>query len=187
MTEEDKAPTAPTPGELVDRSGVAPGARGRGRGLKQESWSAPLAAAMVKPVSQRKLEANRANAKKSTGARTGRGKAHSRRNAVRHGLTSTTVLFRPDGPHDADLRQLWERLHEKFGSGDAITDALIDNAVAECSHQVEALKLEKGFSEMATSPRPISVGVANFHRYLTKSRRALHSTLRLLRHRVAKG
>ena len=37
-------------------------------------------------VSARKLAANRANARLSTGPRTAAGKAHSARNAVRHGL-----------------------------------------------------------------------------------------------------
>jgi len=37
-------------------------------------------------ISQRKLDANRLNAKKSTGPKTLRGKAYSRRNALKHGL-----------------------------------------------------------------------------------------------------
>jgi len=38
------------------------------------------------PISERKLKANRDNARKSTGPKTARGKAFSRRNAVKHGL-----------------------------------------------------------------------------------------------------
>lgn len=38
------------------------------------------------PVSDRKVEANRRNASKSTGPRTARGRAHSRGNAMKHGL-----------------------------------------------------------------------------------------------------
>src|SRR5262249_38992199 len=41
-------------------------------------------------VSARKLATNRANARASTGPRTAAGKAHSARNAVRHGLCSAS-------------------------------------------------------------------------------------------------
>ena len=37
-------------------------------------------------ISERKLKANRENAKKSPGPRTARGKEYSRRNATKHGL-----------------------------------------------------------------------------------------------------
>src|SRR5262249_38479222 len=43
-------------------------------------------------TSYRQIEANRRNALKSTGPRTGIGKETSRRNAVRHGLTAETVI-----------------------------------------------------------------------------------------------
>ena len=43
-------------------------------------------------ISERKLKANRENAKKSTGPRTARGKAFSRRNAVKHGLCASDLF-----------------------------------------------------------------------------------------------
>jgi len=43
------------------------------------------------PISERKLQANRANAKRSTGPRTDRGKAISGRNAVKHGILSRSL------------------------------------------------------------------------------------------------
>src|SRR5204863_5530637 len=43
-------------------------------------------------TSYKQIEANRRNARRSTGPITDEGKLHSRRNAVRHGLTAETVI-----------------------------------------------------------------------------------------------
>src|SRR5208283_4045731 len=51
------------------------------------------------------FQANRLNALKSTGPRTGEGKRISRRNAVRHGLTAETVI---DGLEDSEDYRAFE-------------------------------------------------------------------------------
>ena len=43
--------------------------------------------------SQKKLEANRRNARLSTGPRTDEGKHQSRRNAIKHGILASTLLI----------------------------------------------------------------------------------------------
>jgi hypothetical protein len=53
-------------------------------------------------VSQRQLEANRANAKRSTGPKSASGKARSRLNAVTHGLTSRQLIVGAEKPEDFD-------------------------------------------------------------------------------------
>jgi hypothetical protein len=50
----------------------------------------------IEPATAAKLEANRANAQKSTGPRTEEGKARSSRNAVKHGLSSRDLVIRSE-------------------------------------------------------------------------------------------
>src|SRR5213595_1797994 len=57
-------------------------------------------------TSFRQIEANRRNARLSTGPLTEAGKRRSRRNAVRHGLTAETVI---DALEDADDYSAFER------------------------------------------------------------------------------
>jgi hypothetical protein len=50
--------------------------------------------------SLKKIEANRANARKSTGPRTEAGKSWSSRNAVKHGITARTLGLKTDDPDE---------------------------------------------------------------------------------------
>ncbi len=66
------------------------------------------------PISARKLKANRENAKKSTGPKTVRGKAFSRRNAVKHGLfvnsvTDFEALYEDPKQYQELLNGLWDQ------------------------------------------------------------------------------
>src|SRR5688500_252086 len=57
-----------------------------------------------KPVSARKLAANRANAARSTGPTSAQGKARSAMNAVRHGLAARASVLPGEDPRElADL------------------------------------------------------------------------------------
>lgn len=47
----------------------------------------------VRPISERKIEANRRNARQSTGPKTEAGKQASRLNAVTHGLLAKAVVI----------------------------------------------------------------------------------------------
>ena len=63
-------------------------------------------------MSRKKLEANRANAKRSTGPRSAVGKARSRMNAWKHGLTATTLVIGNEDP--AHFDRLRAELMEQY-------------------------------------------------------------------------
>lgn len=56
----------------------------------------PERGTLRREISQKRLIANRRNSLRSTGPRTARGKAASRKNALRHGLLSSTLGVPPD-------------------------------------------------------------------------------------------
>ena len=75
-------------------------------------------------VSQRQLEANRANAKRSTGPKSTSGKARSRLNAVTHGLTARQLVVGAEKPEDFDA--LREALFADLEPSGALQCELVD-------------------------------------------------------------
>lgn len=65
-------------------------------------------------ISARKLQANRENAKKSTGPKTLRGKAFSRTNALTHGLFAKCVDLIPAGEDPNEFRELLQNLSDVY-------------------------------------------------------------------------
>ena len=61
-------------------------------------------------TTSKQLVANRANSKKSTGPKTAAGKARSRMNACRHGLTAEDIVAPCESPErfEALRAALWE-------------------------------------------------------------------------------
>ena len=79
-------------------------------------------------TSEKKAEANRENARKSTGPRTPEGKEAARLNALRHGLRSKEVLL-PGEDADA-LRELDEKLRAELDPHGELEDLLVDRIIA---------------------------------------------------------
>ena len=65
-----------------------------------------------KKVTDAVLEANRHNAKSSTGPRTEKGKANSSRNGLRHGILARKVVL--SGEEEQVYQALWESWNEHF-------------------------------------------------------------------------
>jgi len=70
------------------------------------------------------IDANRRNAKKSTGPKTPEGKASSRRNGLRHGLTATTCMLAGEDPEA--LLDLLEELRDKYDPQDTDEEFLLE-------------------------------------------------------------
>ncbi len=137
-------------------------------------------ASQAKPraISEAKLQANRANAKKSTGPRTERGKASSRRNALRHGLTSRIVLFDPQKtPLDPNLQNLLRDLKQKNAIGHDSSDTILQSAVREYAHQYLAIQIEARLVQNEFDDSNAAVRFHNLIRYRTTSERALLKSL----------
>jgi hypothetical protein len=79
-------------------------------------------------TSDRKAEANRRNALKSTGPKTPEGKAAVRLNALTHGLLSREVLL-PGEDEDA-LRELAESLRAELQPVGELEDVLVDRIIS---------------------------------------------------------
>jgi hypothetical protein len=77
-------------------------------------------------MSERKIAANRSNAKKSTGPRSKAGRQASRRNALRHGLA---IDIRTDPAYHDDIEQLAKMMSRASGR-QSVSDSARDAAEA---------------------------------------------------------
>lgn len=139
------------------------------------------AGAPMPRLSAARIRANRNNAKKSTGPKTERGKAYSRRNALKHGLLAKAVLFSADGsPINEELHDLWDGLRHKYGAGDVRTDLLLEGVLVESWRQRMALRFEMKWFDEATWHFGPQGNMANLQRYRIASQHALLKNLELL-------
>jgi hypothetical protein len=80
-------------------------------------------------ATKKQVEANRRNAKKSTGPKTAEGKARSAQNAIKHGLLSRqAVLADEDGEAFAEMRR---NLHEDFRPESQLEVLLVNRLAAQ--------------------------------------------------------
>ena len=75
-------------------------------------------------TSQRQLEANRANAKRSTGPKSPQGKARSRRNSYKDGLRARILL---SGEDEAEFNQLRARLLQEHNPQTTLEAELVED------------------------------------------------------------
>ena len=128
-------------------------------------------------VSEARLAANRRNAKKSTGPKTKEGKAHSRKNATKHGLRAR--LIAEEELWDPFLCEMLERLEEEYGGLGPVADFSIDLALADAWRYRQGLALEIRNVQHSGFFDPSGPGT-NIHRYSVAARNGLQKSLHTL-------
>ena len=105
-------------------------------------------------ATEAQTNANRENAKNSTGPRTPEGKAISSRNSLVHGLTSGKFLP-PDGDPEEFL-QLQTQFRDRFKPFDEAEDALVERMVAAEFKMRSVRYMDAGIFhyELKTNPMP---------------------------------
>jgi len=93
-----------------------------------------------------KVEANRANALKSTGPRTAEGRNVARWNAVKHGLLSKAVVLRQgEGKEDEEeFKELLLSLHETYGPEGTMEEILVERIAVGYWRLQRAIRFETG-------------------------------------------
>ena len=108
--------------------------------MTTENHTPETPAAGPKPTSERRLQANRANAKKSTGPKTAAGKAKVAQNALKHGLRSSLFIVEHE-----DLEQFEQLRHgyiQRFQPRDQVEVDLVHQLVHCVWNQQRSWSLE---------------------------------------------
>jgi len=102
--------------------------------------------ATVRPISQKKIEANRRNAQRSTGPTTLEGKERVARNALKHGLLARDVIIvAGDGKeNEAEFHQLLDELYEDHEPAGPIEQMLVQGMAANRWRKWRVLRAEMG-------------------------------------------
>jgi hypothetical protein len=106
----------------------------------------PEPPARKRPVSERRIQANRRNALRSTGPKTARGKRTVSRNAVKHGfLAREVVITAGDGEESLkEFHDLAERLCELYEPVGVVEESLVQTIAACWWRKARVLRAENG-------------------------------------------
>ena len=104
-------------------------------------------------ASARKIEANRANAEKSTGPTSQQGKAASSRNALKHGLTSKDLVVPPG--HEEEFDHLAASLQEDLRPETALETVFFHQIVAATWRLLRCDRVEAELALRTTEPDPL--------------------------------
>jgi hypothetical protein len=102
--------------------------------------------ARKRPVSERRIQANRRNALRSTGPKTARGKRTVARNAIKHGLLAREVVITAgDGEENLEeFHSLLEGLLESYEPMGVVEESLVQTIAACWWRKARVIRAENG-------------------------------------------
>jgi hypothetical protein len=100
----------------------------------------------MRPVSERKIQANRRNARYSTGPKTEQGKRTVSRNAIKHGfLAREVVITAGDGEESLDeFHTLVENLWNSYEPVGVVEEALVQTIASSLWRKARVIRAENG-------------------------------------------
>src|SRR5262249_21654802 len=104
---------------------------------------------MGKLISMKQREANRRNAERSTGPKTGAAKSIVKWNALKHGLLASAVVLRQEDR--AEYERLWARLVESLQPVGTLEALLVEDIAAICWRRRRAGRAEAANIEWDTT------------------------------------
>jgi hypothetical protein len=127
-------------------------------------------------TSEKKAEANRRNALKSTGPRTLEGKAAVRLNALKHGLLSQEMLL--PGEDEEALRELGERLRNELQPAGELENLLVDRIISAYWRLRRLGRVETGIFAWERSEELAERAEREAHRYESGRREDLEDLVK---------
>ena len=131
-----------------------------------------------KSLSRKKLEANRANAKLSTGPQTPEGKAKSSKNAITHGIFAKQHLAGATPEMIEEMTTLAAGIWEQYQPVGLIEELLAQKILVEVSRRGRIMAMEQ--EELGRQHGFFGAGVDRVLRYSTSADRALFRAIQEL-------
>ncbi len=134
-----------------------------------------------KPISERKRQANRENAKKSTGPKTARGKRYSSFNAVTHGLVARKVMYAEDGTLiNEGLKRVLDTLRDEYGRSGVASELLTELVAVDYWRLQKGLEYERKYLSPQGGDFHPQGAMPTLIRYMMANRRAFEKGLTTL-------
>jgi len=177
----ERSETSETDAVVLTTDEALPAATDQGSGATtppEESpvTEAPSPASPIKKegkraISPRKLAANQANARHSTGPRTTEGKAKSGQNAIKHGIFAKRFLNGASADDVAEIETAIQEMRDYYQPVGRLEEMLVEKIVVESARYARILGFEE--QELSRKHAFFGVGLDRFGRYSTSTNRAL--------------